>query len=172
MISKMESKAPTVEAYLLSLPDDRRDALSSVRHVILKNLDTSYEEGMQYGMIGYYVPHRVFPKGYHCDPKQPLPFAALASQKNYMSLYLMSVYCGCGDDGRSEQHAQWFRQAWSRTGKKLDMGKACIRFTKVEDLPLDLIGEAIRRVPVSTYIEFYEASLAGAANRGARKQRA
>jgi hypothetical protein len=155
----MQSKAPTVQAYLNSLPEDRRAALSSVRDVILKNLDASYEEGMQYGVIGYYVPHRVYPKGYHCDPRQPLPFAALASQKNYMSLYLMSVYCGCVDGSSDNQHARWFREAWAKTGKKLDIGKACIRFKKIEDLPLDLIGEAVRRIPASMYIKFCEASL-------------
>jgi len=159
----MQSKAPTVEAYLRSLPEDRRAAIGAVRDVILKNLDGSYEEGIQYGIIGYYVPHRVYPEGYHCDPRQPLPFAALASQKNYMSLYLMSVYCGCADDTPSNQHAQWFREAWAKTGKKLDMGKACIRFKKVEDLPLDLIGEAIKRVPAATYIEFCERSVGRAA---------
>jgi hypothetical protein len=104
---------------------------------------------MQYGMIGYYVPHRVYPAGYHCDPKQPLPFAALASQKNYMSLYLMCVY---GDSPL----AKWFREAWAKSGKKLDMGKACVRFKKLEDLALDVIGEAIRRVPARKYIEFCE----------------
>jgi len=159
MISKMQSKATTVAAYLSSLPEERKTAISAVRDIILKNLDSSYEEGMQYGMIGYYVPHRVYPKGYHSDPRQPLPFAALASQKNYMSLYLMSVYCGCVDDSPGNQHAQWFRCAWEKTGKKLDMGKACIRFKKLEDLPLDLIGEAIRRVPASMYIQFCEAAL-------------
>jgi Domain of unknown function (DU1801) len=159
---EMQSKALTVEAYLRSLPEDRRAAINVVRDVILKNLDASYEEGMQYGMIGYYVPHRVYPKGYHCDPKQPLPFAALASQKNYMALYLMSVYCGCADDGPGNPHGRWFREAWGKTGKKLDMGKACIRFRKLEDLPLDLIGEAIRRIPTSMHIEFCEASVARA----------
>ena len=157
----MQSKATTVEAYLRSLPADRRATIGRVREVILKNLDPSYEEGMQYGVIGYYVPHRVYPKGYHCDPKQPLPFAALASQKNYMSLYLMSVYCGCVDDNPGNRHAQWFREAWAKTGKKLNMGKACIRFKKIEDLPLDVIGEAIRRVPASMYIDFCETALAG-----------
>ena len=156
----MQSKASTVEAYLGALPEDRRAAICAVRNVILDNLDASYEEGMQYGMIGYYVPHRIYPKGYHSDPRQPLPFAALASQKNYMSLYLMSVYCGCVDDIPANQHERWFREAWAKTGKKLDMGKACIRFKKIEDLPLELIAEAIRRVPASTYIEFCEASLA------------
>ena len=157
----MQSKATTVEAYLESLAEDRRAALSAVRDVIVKNLDRSYEEGMQYHMVGYYVPHRVYPKGYHCDPKQPLPFAALASQKNYMSLYLMSVYCGCVDGDPASLHARWFRESWEKTGKKLDMGKACIRFKKVEDLPLDVIGEAIRRVPASMYIEFCESALKG-----------
>jgi hypothetical protein len=155
----MQSDAPTVEAYLQSLPEDRRAAISAVRDVIRENLDASYEEGMQYGMIGYYVPHRVYPKGYHCDPRQPLPFAALASQKNYMSLYLMSVYCGCVDDSPTSQHARWFREAWERTGKKLDMGKACIRFKKLVDVPLEVIGEAIRRVPAAKYVEYCEAAL-------------
>jgi hypothetical protein len=158
----MQTTALTVDAYLRSLPEDRRAAISAVRDVILGNLDSSYEEGIQYGMIGYYVPHRVYPKGYHCDPKQPLPFAALASQKNYMSLYLMSVYCGCGHNSPANRHAMWFRETWAKTGKKLDMGKACIRFKKVEDLPLDLIAEAIRRIPASTYIEYCETALAEA----------
>jgi hypothetical protein len=172
MISKMQSTAPTVEAYLRSLPEDRRAAISAVRGVILKNLDTSYEEGMQYGMIGYYVPHHVYPKGYHCDPKQPLTFAALASQKNYMSLYLMSVYGGSVGDSPRNQHERWFREAWARTGKKLQMGKSCIRFKKVEDLALDLIGEAIKRVPASMYIEFCEASLARASTPAAGEKTA
>jgi hypothetical protein len=165
----MQSKATTVEAYLLSLPEDRRAAISAVRQVILANLDASYEEGMQYGAIGYYVPHHVYPKGYHCDPKQALPFAHLASQKNYMSLYLMSVYVGGGDDSPGH-HANWFREAWAKTGKKLDMGKSCVRFKKLDDLPLDVIGEAIRRVPAARYIEVCEASLARARKSPDRKQ--
>jgi hypothetical protein len=148
----MQSKATTVEQYLAGLTDDRRQALEAVRKVVIENLDQNYEEGIQYGMIGYYVPHRVHPAGYHCDPKQPLPFAGLASQKNYMSLYMMCVY---GDT----PHSDWFRNAWAKTGKKLDMGKACIRFKKVEDLALDVIAEAIRRVPAKKYIEQSEAAL-------------
>src|SRR3972149_1444808 len=127
----MQSKAVTVQQYLAELPEDRRAALQAVREVMLKNLDRDYEEGMQYGMIGYYVPHRVFPAGYHCDPKQPLPFAGLASQKNHLSLYLMFIFDGGG--GERE-----FRAAWAKTGKKLDMGKCCIRFKKVDDLALDV----------------------------------
>lgn len=150
----MQSKAATVAQYLASLPPDRRRAISAVRKVILQNLDKDYEEGMQYGAIGYAVPHSVFPAGYHCDPRQPLPFAGLASQKQYMALYLMGTYCGCFD-GKETPDAKWFRRAWLKTGKKLDMGKACIRFKSLDDVPLDVVGEAIRRLPARRYIEFY-----------------
>lgn len=152
----MQSKAATVQQYLAELPSDRRAAIEQVRAVILKNLDKGgYEEGVQYGMIGYFVPHSVFPAGYHCDPKQPLPFAALASQKNHMSLYMTATY---GDEGLRA----WFESAWAKTGKKLDMGKACVRFKKVEDLALEVIGEAIRKLPAKAYIAAYEARLQGA----------
>lgn len=154
----MQSTATTVEQYLASLPEDRRLVLSAVREVICKNLDKDYEEGMQYGMIGYYVPHRVFPAGYHCDPKQPLCFAGLASQKNYMSLYLMCEY---GD----ENSAKSFREAWAKTGKKLDMGMSCIRFKKLEDLALDVIAKAIRRVTAKKYVSQYVATRAALAKR-------
>jgi hypothetical protein len=152
----MQSKATTVEQYLAELPIDRRKALQALRTAILKNLPSGYEEGMQYGMIGYFVPHSVYPPGYHCDPAQPLPFAGLASQKNHMSIYLMCVY------GDSEQ-AAWFRQAWAKTGKKLDMGKSCVRFKKIDEVPLAVIGEAIRRVPAKKFIEYYEAAIGGRA---------
>lgn len=146
----MQSKAKTVAQYLSELPEDRRMAIEAVRKVMLKNLDKTFEEGMQYGMIGYYVPHRVYPPGYHCDPKQPLPFACLASQKNYMTLHLMSLY-GSGSE------AQRFQSEWAKTGKKLDMGKACIRFRKLDDLALDVIGATIRRVTTRKYIAICEA---------------
>jgi hypothetical protein len=148
----MQSQAATVAQYLAELPSDRRAAVEAVRAVILKNLDKDYEEGMQYGMIGYYVPHRIYPAGYHCDPKQPLPFTCLASQKNYLSLYLGCVY---GDTPL----AKWFHEAWKKTGKKLDMGKSCIRFKKADDLALDVIGEAIRRMPVKALIKYYETAI-------------
>lgn len=167
----MQSKATTVDQYLAALPEDRRAAISAVRNVILKNLDKGYAEGMQYGMIGYAVPHSVYPAGYHCDPKQPLPFAALASQKSHMAVYLMCVY------GQPDQE-NWFREAWAKTGKKLDMGKSCIRFKKLEDVALDVIGEAIRRVPAKAYIAHYESAVrppdkkkaAGPAKRPAAKK--
>ena len=154
----MQSKAATVREYLAELPDDRRSAIAAVRDVILKNLDKDYEEGMAYGAISYHVPHRIYPNGYHPDPRQGLPFAALASQKNYMSLYLMGLYCGCVEGVSDTALVRWFREAWAATGKKLDMGKACIRFKRLEDLPLPVIGEAIRRVPAKTYIDLYEKS--------------
>jgi|SRR6266540_3312107 len=124
----MQSKATTVLQYLKELPADRRSAIESVRAVILKNLDPVFEEGMPYGMIGYYVPHRVDPAGYHCDPKQPLPFICLASQKNYLSVYLGSAY--------GPEREKPFREAWAWTGKKLDRGKSCIRFKKSPTKPV------------------------------------
>lgn len=148
----MQSQSKTVKDYLRELPEDRRTAISAVRETILKNLQPGFEEGMQYGMIGYYVPHSIYPAGYHCDPKQPVPFACLASQKNYMSLYLLSSYSGAGEE-------QWLREQFAKAGKKLDMGKCCVRFKKLEDLPLAVVGEAIRRVSVASYIATYEAAL-------------
>jgi hypothetical protein len=145
----VQSKATSVAAYLAELPEERRQAIEAVREVIRKNLDAGFEEGMQYGMIGYFVPHSLYRPGYHCDPRQPLPFAALASQKNYMSLYLMSVY----SESNQRKH---FEEAWAKSGKKLNMGKSCIRFGKLEEVALDAIGEAIRRVTAKGYIDVYE----------------
>ena len=142
----MPSKATTVAKYLAELPPDRRQALAAVRKVILDHLDEEFEEGMQYGMIGYYVPKSVYPQGYHCNPKEPLPFAMLGSQKSHMSLHLMCLYV----DGGPEK--VWFEKAWAKTGKKLDMGKACVRFKKIEDLALDVIGELFERVSAKAYI--------------------
>jgi len=150
----MQRKAKTVEQYLAQLPPERREAISAVRKVILKNLPKGFEEGMLYGMIGYFVPHKLFPAGYHCDPSQPLCYAGLASQKNHMSLYLMCIY------GHKETK-DWFVKAYKATGKKLDMGKSCIRFKKLEKLPLELIGQTIARVSVAKFIEAYEKARQG-----------
>src|SRR4051794_36940506 len=106
----MQSKATTVEQYLAELPSDRREELEALRRVIRANLDGGFQEGMQYGMIGYYVPHERYPDGYHCDPKQPLPFAGLAAQKNHLSLYMMCEY------GNGPEQLR-FREAWAKTGK-------------------------------------------------------
>lgn len=145
----MQSKATTVEAYLAELSADRRAAIETVRRVIRDNLDAGFEEGMQYGMIGYFIPHRIYPPGYHCDPKQPLPFAGIASQKNHMSMYLGCVY---GDEGKAAK----FKKAWAAAGKKLDMGKACIRFKRIENLALDVIADTVKNETAEGYIAYYE----------------
>ncbi len=149
----MQSKAQTVEEYLASLSDERRASLQLVREVVLAHLPKGMEEGMQYGMIGYYVPHSIYPKGYHCDPKQPLNYAGLAAQKNHMSLYLMGIY------GSPELRRE-FEEAFAQSGKKLDMGAACLRFKSSDDLPLDVVGQAIGRLTTEQYIAACESMLA------------
>jgi hypothetical protein len=157
----MQSKATSVQAYLKELPEDRRAAVEAVRKVVNDAIDADIEEGMQYGMICWYVPHRVFPAGYHVDPRIPLPYAALASQKHYLSLYLSTTY-GEGGDGE-----RWFRSEWAKTGRKLDMGKSCIRFKRFEDLASEVVAAALRRVDSKTHIRNYTATLAGLASRKA-----
>jgi hypothetical protein len=148
----MQSKAATVTEYMKELPADRRAALEKVRGVIRKHLPKGFKEQMGYGMMGYVVPHRLYPPGYHCDPKQPLPFAGLASQRNYMSFYLMTLYMNPEMEG-------WLRDQFRERGMKLDMGKCCIRFKKLEDQPLEVIGEAVGRMTVAEYIQRYENGL-------------
>ncbi len=157
----MQSKAATAQKYLAELPPDRRAIIEAVRAVILKNLDPVFAEAMQYGMIAYVVPHSVYPPGYHCNPKDPLPFIGLASQKNYCSLYLGCAY----GPGREEK----FRAAWAKTGKKLDMGKSCVRFKKVEDLALDVIAKVIRAETAKKFIAYYESVIKNTMRRGAKK---
>jgi hypothetical protein len=153
----MQSRAATVSEYLAELPEDRRRAIETLRRVILDNIDPGFEERMGYGMPGWVVPHSVFPAGYHCDPEQPLPFAGLASQKQHLSLYMMGLYTGPAADGL----LRWFKDAWAKSGKKPpDMGKACIRFKRIEDVPLEVIGEAFRRLRLKDYVAGYEAALA------------
>jgi hypothetical protein len=147
----VQSKAVTVEQYLAELPPERRHAIGAVRKVILVNLPAGLQETMGYGMIYYVVPFELFPAGYHCDPSKPLGFAGLASQKNYMAIYLMTCY------GHKDTE-KWFVNAYKASGKKLDMGKSCVRFKKLDDLPLDVIGKAIARVPLDAYIRSYEES--------------
>jgi hypothetical protein len=155
----MQSKATTVASYLKELPADRRAIVAAVRKVVNANLDADFEEGMGYGMISWHVPHRVYPPGYHCNPKLPLPFAALASQKNYLSLYLLSIYA-------EKDEEDWLRKRFAAAGKKLDMGKCCVRFKSLDDLPLDVIGEAIGRVSVAEHVAHYERARAAQAKAG------
>jgi hypothetical protein len=162
----MQSKATTVAEYLDSLPPDRRSAIAAVRKAIVDNLDPDYFEGVHYGMISYCVPDRLLPAGTHRNPKQPLPFAALASQKDHMSLHLMGVYTGGLD-------ADWFREAWQKGGRKLDMGKCCVRFRSLDDVPLDVVAEAIRRMPAKRWVAVYTQALAmqgRQAGKSAKKQ--
>ena len=142
------SKARTVEEYLAELPPDRRAALSTVRQTILDNLPDGYEETMEFGMIAYTVPLARYPDTYN---KKPLMYAALASQKNYMSLYLSSVYA-------DPERAESFHERYRATGKKLDMGKSCVRFKKLDDIPLDLIAETIAATQIEDFITLYESA--------------
>ena len=144
----MKSDARSVPEYLAALPDDRRDAIEAVRNEILAHLPDGYEEGMQYGMIGYYVPLARYPDTYN---GQPLSIAGLANQKRYMALYLMGVYA---DPGALED----FKAQWTATGNKLDMGKSCVRFTKLEAVPLAVVGATIARTSVAEFIAAYERS--------------
>ena len=145
----MQSDAKTVDGYLSELDQSRREAVSVVRNVILDNLPDGYEEVMQFGMISYIVPLSVVADTYN---GQPLMYIALASQKHYMSLYLTIVYA-------DEAVADWFKQRYLATGKKLNMGKSCVRFKKLDDLPLELVGEVAGMTPIAEFVEGYRASM-------------
>jgi len=142
----MRSDAGTVEEYLDNLPSERREVVSAVRDVINEALPHGYVEGIAFGMIGWSVPLERFPDTYN---GQPLSYVALAAQKRYYSLYLNSVYAGS-----VEQEA--LRRRWETTGRKLDMGKSCIRFTTLDDLDLDLVSEVVASTPVDEFIQMYE----------------
>jgi hypothetical protein len=142
----MDTDQPrTVEEYLAGLPPDRRTAIKAVRDVVRDSLSDGFEEGIAYGMIAWYVPLATFPDTYN---GRPLGLAALASQKNYMALYLNPVY---GDP----ETERWFRERWATTGKRLDMGKSCVRFRRLDDLPLEVIGETIARTTVERFLDRY-----------------
>ena len=144
----VRSTAGTIDEYLAQLTPDRQEIIETVRDVILDHLPEGYQETMQFGMIAYVIPLDTYPVTYN---GQPLQYAALASQKNYVSLYLMNIY----SDKEAER---WFTEQYRASGKKLDMGKSCVRFRKLEDLPLGLIGEAIGRTTVAGFIERYQES--------------
>ena len=144
----VSSKAETVEQYLAELPDERRDAIAEVRDVILDNLPDGFVEAMNWGMITYEVPLETFPETYN---GKPLMYAALASQKNHMAVYLTTVY----SDGETEE---WFRARYAATGKKMDMGKSCVRFKKLDQLPVELIGEVIGRTSLDDFLDGYRSA--------------
>lgn len=148
----MQSKAATPDEYIESLPEERKEALAKLRKIIKKNLPKGFSEEMNYGMLGYVVPHKLYPKGYHCDPKLPLPFLAVASQKNFIALYHMGIYA-------KKDLLDWFTKEFPRhSKKKLDMGKSCIRFKKPEDIPYELIGELVSKMTPADWIECYESA--------------
>jgi Domain of unknown function (DU1801) len=145
----MTSKATSPQEYVDSLPEDRKEAISAIRKIILENLPKGFSEVMSYGMLGYVVPHSIYPTGYHCTPKLPLPFINLASQKNFISLY----YMGFADKNILE----WFTNEYPNHSKsKLDMGKGCIRFKKIEHIPFKLIGELATKMTPQDWISIYE----------------
>jgi len=144
----VRSEATTVEQYLAELPDDRRDAIEIVRDVIVENLPSGYVEEMNFGMITYAIPLETYPDTYN---GQPLMYAALANQKNHMAVYLSGVYADA--DLRDA-----FLDKYRETGKRLDMGKSCVRFRRIDDLPVELIGDTIARIDVGSFIEVYETS--------------
>jgi uncharacterized protein YdhG (YjbR/CyaY superfamily) len=149
----MQSKATTVDQYLSEIPVERQEAMNKLRKLIKKNLPKGFKESMGYGMMGYCVPHSIYPAGYHCNPKDPLPFAGLASQKNSINFYHMGIYA-------DPKLLKWFTDAYAKAGVgKLDMGKSCIRFKKPENIPFDLIGELCSKMTVDDWINLYEKNL-------------
>ena len=149
----MQSSAKTPDQYITELPEDRKEVMLKLRDVTLKNLPKGFEEQMSYGMLGYVVPHSIYPNGYHCNTKDPLPFFAIASQKNSINIYHMMVYA-------DKNLHDWFSAEYPKYCKsKLDMGKSCIRFKKMDDIPFDLIGELLSKVTVKQWISEYEKNL-------------
>lgn len=149
----MRYEANSPDDYISQLPEERQEVVSKLRAIINKNLPRGFKETMSYGMIGWVVPHSTYPDGYHCDPKLPLPFMNLASQKNFIAVYHSGVYA-------SEELMKWFVSEYPNHAKrKLDMGKSCIRFKKMDDIPYDLIGELSSKITVDQWVETYEANV-------------
>ncbi len=145
----MQSKAISPEQYINELPDDRKEVIKKLRKTILDNLPKGFEEQMSYGMLGYVVPHSIYPDGYHCSPELPLPFMNVASQKNFIALYHSGLYA-------SKELMEWFVGEYPKYVKtKLDMGKSCIRFKKLETIPYELIGELCTKMTVDEWIALY-----------------
>ncbi len=146
----MQSKATTVEQYLAELPEDRKSIIAEIRNVFKKNLPKGFEEEISYGMIGFVIPHSLYPKGYHCNPKLPLPFICIASQKNHFAIYHMGLYA-------SKEVLSWFETEWTKhSSKKLEMGKSCLRFKKPKDVPLKLIAALAKKITTQQWIDTYE----------------
>ena len=149
----MTIDAKTVEEYISKVPEDRKAAITKLRETVKSNLPKGFEEGIGYKMIAFYVPHSKYPSGYHCDPKLPLPFINIASQKNFVALYHSGVYA-------DKNLLDWFVTEYPKHVKtKLDMGKSCIRFKKVENIPYELIGELCQKMTVDQWVALYEKNI-------------
>lgn len=149
----MQSKATSPQQYLDELPEERKEPINKLRQQIIDNLPKGIEEAMNYGMLGYVIPHSVYPDGYHCDTKLPLPFMNLASQKNFIAVYSMVIYA-------KQDIMDWFTSEYAKRCKyKLDMGKSCIRFKRIEDIPFDLIGELTGKISAEEWIDIYETAI-------------
>ena len=149
----MHYEATNVNDYINQIPEERKPAIEQLRNAISKNLPKGFEEGIQYGMIGYYVPHSLYPDGYHCAPNEPLPFMSFASQKHTINIYHMGMYA-------KKELLDWFVTEYPKhCNRKLDMGKSCIRFKKIEDIPYTLIGELATKMTVNQWITIYESRL-------------
>ena len=149
----MQYSAKTPEQYFLQIPAERKDPMERLHKIILQNLPDGFEACMGYGMIGYAVPHSVYPSGYHCNPKEPLPFAGIASQKNFIAFYHMGMYA-------MPKLLSWFQNEFPKHSKgKLDMGKSCVRFKKTDHIPFSLIGALMKKVSVDEWIRVYEEQL-------------
>ena len=148
----MQTTAKSIEAYLEEIPKDRKIAFAKLRKTIQENIPNGFVEQMSYGMIGYVVPHSIYPNGYHCEPKLPLPFIAIASQKNFIALHHMGIYA-------KPELLNWFVNEYPKHSKqKLDMGKSCIRFKKMDQIPFDLIAELVQKMSIDEWITCYESS--------------
>lgn len=149
----MQIQANTPEEYVEKLPEDRKEVIQKIRTTVNKVLPKGFKETVGYGMIGWVVPHSIYPSGYHCDPKQPLPFMGVASQKNHIGFYHMGIYA-------DEQLLSWFTENYPKHCKtKLDMGKSCIRFKKPENIPFELISQLVAKMTVEDWIKLYESNL-------------
>lgn len=149
----MQSTANTVDQYIAELPEERQQVISQLRKQIRKNLPKGFKETMGYGMLGYVVPHSMYPAGYHCNPKDPLPFMGIASQKNFVAVYSMAIYA-------NPKLLKWFTDEYEKAGVgKLDMGKSCIRLKKMDKIPYELIGQLASKVSPQEWIELYEKNL-------------
>lgn len=148
----MKDKVANPEQYIAQAPEERQGALNKLRATVLKNLPKGFEEQMSYGMIGYVVPHSIYPSGYHCTPDLPLPFMSFASQKNFIGFYHMGIYA-------DTTLLEWFVNEYPKYCKRnLDMGKSCIRFKKMDNIPYELLGELVRKMSVDDWVKMYESN--------------